>query len=232
MRFDWFSRRGRERLENRDFGGIVCGERFILALIVDASCRGPRGAAFARDWARGVLSRAAVHTRLGPAEIVTVMRAAHRAIRSAYPAETASYLALLLDADRREAWALCCGDCRLGQGGKADYRWLTPVHDLGGMAACLSQASLDGAGGRTLTRCLRGRRYEPPELVRIECMEGPWMLATDGYWFEHLAETVPVDGLEDDASCLRLGGEALGSECDSDSENWQVFGRGVVEEVQ
>lgn len=179
---------------------------------------------------REVRSRAAALARLGSDDAVMVMRDAHRAIRIDYPAETASYLALLLDADRREAWALCCGDCQLGQGVKADFRWLTPVHDLGGMKAYFTGANLDGVIGRTLTRCLRGRRFEPPEVVHIERMEGPWILATDGYWLEHLAATMPVDGSNDDASCLRLGSETLASRCDSDCENLQVFDRRVLED--
>ena len=232
MRCEWFSRRGQERAENRDVGGICRGEHFTLALIVDASCRGPRGAAFARDWAHGVLSRAVAQTRLGPDELVTVMRDSHRAIRTLYPAEMASYLALLLDAERREAWALSCGDCRLGKGLRANLRWLTPVHDLGSMAVHFTGASLDGASRRTLTRCLRGRRFEPPEVLRIEGLEGPWILATDGYWLDHVVEAVQMSRLRDDASYLRLEGGMPGVQCDSDCDNWQLFGRGVVEEAR
>jgi len=232
MRWGWFSRRGQARAENRDVGGVCGGEQFTLALVVDATCRGPRGAAFARDWVHGVLSRAEAQARLGPDELVTMMRDAHRAIRTVYPAETASYLALLLDAERCEAWTLCCGDCRLGQAARAGVRWLTPVHDLGGMAACLNGVGFDGAGRRTLTRCLRGRRFETPEVLRIEGLEGAWMLATDGYWREHLADAVPLDQLNDDASCLRLGGDMPGERLDSDCDNWQWFGQGVVEEAR
>ena len=232
MRWGWFSRRGQARAENRDVGGVCGGDQFTLALVVDASCRGPRGAAFARDWAHGVLARAVTQARLGPGELVTMMRDAHRAIRTVYPAETASYLALLLDAERREAWALCCGDCRLGQAARAGVRWLTPVHDLGAMAAGRNGVGFDEAWRRTLTRCLRGRRFEPPEVLRIEGLEGAWMLATDGYWREHLGDAVPLDQLNDDASCLRLGGDMPGERLDSDCDNWQWFGQGVVEEAR
>ncbi len=218
----WNSQRGQECHDNRDMGGYFAGEQFTFALIVDISQRGPRGAGFARDWTRHVLERVRTHRSLSPEEAIDAMRQACQALRREYPAESGSYAAVIIDSQRHTAFGISCGDCRLGVLRGEHIEWFSPVHTLAASLTNAENSTPELSPNRhILTRSLKARRFTHPEVVPFEPGLGSVLLATDGYWVEHLIEQVPFHQLADDASCLMLsaGSSTVSSDCD----NWLVL---------
>jgi serine/threonine protein phosphatase PrpC len=225
----WTSRRGRAREDNRDAGGLLHSGPITFAVILDASNRGPKGAEFGRQWIKHVLDAVAAVAGTDPTIVLSAMRDAHSLLRSSYPCEVASYSALLLRHDLHKAWAIACGDCRIGSKREPDgtIEWLTPVHTLANKTGepFTTEHALSPER-HTLTRSLNARRFACPDIIEldinaIQC----WLLATDGYWIEHLIAKVAQEKLNDDASCLQLRVAMSDSYVDSDCDNWYVLSR-------
>ncbi|CAO1661607.1 hypothetical protein NYA30BAC_01325 [Halomonas sp. NYA30] len=215
----WASQRGRECPNNRDIGGYYVGANFVFALIVDISQRGPRGVDFAYDWTSHVLEGVSRHDTLSPQEVIATMKQACRALRHCYPAESGSYAAVIIDLQRHTAFGVSCGDCRLGVLRGEHIEWLSPVHTLAASLANAEETVPELSPSRhILTRSLKARRFTQPEVVQFEAGLHSILLATDGYWVEHLIEQVPFHQLADDASCLMLSADS--STVSSDCNNW------------
>lgn len=219
MSVSWTSRQGRDCHDNRDMGGYHAGAQFVFALIVDISRRGPRGAGFARDWTRHVLEKVRNHESLSPEEVITAMKQACQALRRDYPAESGSYAAVIVNSQRRTAFSISCGDCRVGIRQGEHIKWLSLVHTLAASLTSAEGAAPELSPNRhILTRSLKAKRFTQPDVMHFEADLGSILLATDGYWVEHLIEQVPFHQLADDASYLMLsaGSSAVSSDCD----NW------------
>lgn len=215
------SQRGRDCPDNRDMGGCCISGRFVYAMNVDISQRGPRGAGFARDWTRIVLENVCRCDSLSATEAITIMKKACQELRHDYPAESGSYAAVILDSQNSVAHGISCGDCRLGMVHGDRIEWLSSVHTLATSLWNTEEASIDFSRNRhTLTRCLRARRFETPDMLRFEPGTASILLATDGYWAEHLIEKVPLGQLLDDASCLTLSLDDSPLVVNSDCDNW------------
>lgn len=215
----WTSQRGQHCTDNRDMGGYFAGEQFTFALIVDISQRGPRGADFAYEWTRHVLEGVRHHSFLSPEEVITAMKQACQALRRYYPAESGSYAAVIVNSQRRTAFSISCGDCRVGIRQGEHIKWLSPVHTLAASLTSAEGAAPELSPNRhILTRSLKAKRYTQPDVMHFEAELGSILLATDGYWVEHLIEQVPFHQLADDASYLMLsaGSSAVSSDCN----NW------------
>lgn len=215
----WTSQRGQHCPDNRDMGGYFAGEQFTFALIVDISQRGPRGGDFAHDWTRHVLEGVRHHCSLSPEKAITAMKQACQAPRREYPAESGSYAAVIVNSQQRTAFSINCGDCRVGVRQGEHIKWLSPVHTL-----AISLISAEGSAPELssnrhiLTRSLKTKRFTRPDVIHFEEGLDSILLATDGYWIEHLIEQVPFHQLADDASCLMLS--AGSSTVSSDCNNW------------
>ena len=205
-RFLWMSRKGNACASNRDRGGFVQGLGFDFGVVVDASQQGVSGEALAADLVRVVLATAIEGGAPDAAHVVAALRAFHAQSRFQYVCETASY-ALVLRRHDGSAWALVCGDCRVGRlceaGFDGDVTWLSPVHTLAnafGESFELQHAK--SAQRHTLTRCWNARRFERPEFVLLDGAASALCLATDGFWLEHRSLGGSCGELDDDASCL------------------------------
>ncbi|WP_454753815.1 hypothetical protein [Cupriavidus necator] len=223
---EWTSKKGPSRAENRDAGGLLQNNQMTLAVVVDASERGPHGAMFGRLWIKNLFIRATDFVEPNATALVQAMEHAHAMLRSAYPSEVAAYSALLLRHDLGTGWALGCGDCRVGKADSADsIDWLTPVHTVANMTGAPFTAEHAGMPERhTLTRSLKAKRFVSPDVTVVDLSSNQqWVLSTDGYWIEHLMTGTPRDELSDDASCLYLTATADHSCADTDCDNWQLI---------
>lgn len=204
----WRSRKGCACPDNRDFGGVLLRPGLTFAVVVDAAQRGLRGAGLARAWADGLLDALDVldqKTRVLPSQVVDAMRRCHAQMRHDFLAERASYAALLCHSSG-DAWAMVCGDCRVGTLRGEQVEWMTPVHTRAnpwGQEFVRSHAHLSAR--HTLTQCWNAKRFDPPQVVALNAQGAVFCLATDGYWLEHQWLGVAQPALQDDASCLVLG---------------------------
>mgnify|MGYP003594735059 CR=1 FL=1 len=201
----WRSRKGCACPDNRDFGGVLLRPEFEFAMVVDAAQRGPHGAALAKAWVCGLLDALGHETKVSPGQVLEEMQRCHKQMRHDFLAERASYAALLLHSSG-DAWAMACGDCRVGTLRGGPIEWMTPVHTLAnpwGQDFVRSHADLPAR--HTLTQCWNAKRFDPPQVVALNAQGAVFCLATDGYWLEHQWLGVPQPALQDDASCLVLG---------------------------
>lgn len=205
---EWRTQKGAYRAKNHDACGVHVGVEQTVAVIVDAAEEGTKGADYAMEWVRQLLTIVHGKKSLTPADFVSQMRRSHSKQRSAgFLCEIAAYAVLVIDSKKQHAWALNCGDCRVGGLSKhGDVHWMTPVHTganpLGDeytpQHACLDERHF-------LTRRLRVSKFDMPALTDLDDSKiVSWLLATDGYWVPQLLE-VPSDiEPEDDASLLIL----------------------------
>ena len=201
----WFSRGGNACPDNRDFGGMLSGPEFEFAMVADAAQRGPRGAGLAKAWVCGLLDALGQKTKVSHSQVLDEMQRWHKQIRHDFLAERASYAALLLHSNG-DAWAMACGDCRVGALLDEQVEWVTPVHTLAnpwGQEFVRSHAKLPAR--HTLTRCWNAKRFDPPHVVALNAPCSGFCLSTDGYWLEHQWLGIAQQALQDDASCLVLG---------------------------
>ena len=201
----WLSHKGCACPDNRDFGGVLLRPGFEFAMVVDAAQRGPHGADLAKAWVCGLLDALGQKTKVSPNQVEAEMRRCHGQMRHDFLAERASYAALLLHSSG-DAWAMVCGDCRVGTLLGDQVECVTPVHTLAnpwGQAFVRSHADLPAR--HTLTQCWNARRFNPPQVVALNVQGAALCLATDGYWLEHQWLGIAQPALQDDASCLVLG---------------------------
>ncbi|ARP85262.1 hypothetical protein CAL13_02795 [Bordetella genomosp. 9] len=181
----------------------------VVAIIVDGTVSGSHGGAYANHWVAKVITIAHQLDSLAPNDFIAAMRLAHKELHNGvYVLETAAYAVLALNRAACSAWAINCGDCRVGQiTATNEGRWLTPVHTAANaLGECFSREHAVMDARHILTRRLRAQRFDIPEVTWLDWNDaGPWVLATDGYWIDHLLLNRQLDDLEDDASVLSLG---------------------------
>ena len=198
-------------------------------MIVDASERGPHGAAFAQKWLRHVIDAAAENIEPTIEQITSLMRTAHYDLRTKYPAEIACYGVLLVRHDLNQAWTLNCGDCRIGihERGEA-VEWVTPVHTLANMfGEQFNIAHARSNERHTVTRALKAGRFMMPDIRAFTVsMTAQFALATDGYWVDDFLNT-PLEQRDyaDDASIMMLSTFEVIPEVETDCENWYAIQR-------
>lgn len=219
-RFDWqwTSRTGLARRENRDAAGIVSRPAYTIAIIIDASSRGRRGAAFNETWIRATLS-ALGHEMPSPTQTMRAMQSAQKTLRSEnFSKESASYAALVLSHIRNEVYGLFCGDCRIGhQAVTGETIWLTQPHT----AANLVESGIELQHlSHIVTRTLKVQRFIEPEYVRLDAKHtNGWVLATDGH---HRDSIEREKGTDDDRSFIFLE-RGCRTQVASDAENLYVL---------
>jgi serine/threonine protein phosphatase PrpC len=221
MKINWFSRKGGNRSENRDAAGVIDSPTVFLGIIIDGGTKGPKGAAFVKAWTTKFLNDIASQTEVTVEQVLSSMRQAQVAIRFQYPAETACYTALLLRHDIQKAWALTCGDCRLGfKTDRKELCWLTQVHTVEQFLNSPPSPSFSSLSTRHIvTRCLNSKRFSIPDIIELPySKDGLWLLASDGYWDVFDGEISPISS-EDDISLMTVGEALSCSTRDSDADN-------------
>ncbi|WP_319784456.1 hypothetical protein [Oceanisphaera sp. IT1-181] len=225
MKLSWRSRKGNRSRTNNDAMGCYQDNAYLVAVVVDASEKGPEGEghALARFWA-GELIRSIRYELENGNELSTRMlylqiKKAHQKLRPQYLCAIASYTVLSFNKHTRELLILYCGDCLVAIESPNDERqWLIDPHH------CSHQQGLESplfsASRNILTRCLKARRFEAPTVMQTNlCGHSRVLVCTDGYWAEHLASQQDWIKLEDDASVLLISPSEHGCEYLAESDN-------------
>ena len=200
----WQSRRGNARSINCDGGVVSISRNCMVAAIFDGVGQTQPVQSYVQFWMR-YFAKAALRLARFSVQMFRhfIEQGQYLGRASGYFWETLAYAAIVFDFEAHKAWAISCGDCRVGglcSDGTID--WLTPVH-TGANAfgepferenARLNQRHL-------LTKSLNTRRFCEPAILDIEISQAESaVLATDGFWLEHRLLGVAVDELEYDAS--------------------------------
>lgn len=156
--------------------------------------------------------------------LLTLLLQQQRALKADYLHDIASYGVLILNTETGDMRWWYTGDCRIGlrdQNGAIE--WLNTPHRLEsstllqawqGAEAAVLTATEQQAARHTLTQSLNARRFTRPTLVTAQLPvnavteastpDAAIVLATDGYWCEHLRHGTAMAELDDDASVLTL----------------------------
>lgn len=232
MDVTWESRRGTDRRNNNDAVAIWLAETGLVACIVDAAepvspASASRGRELAAHWSRATVEGLrTLGVDAGDDVVLDMLARECRRLCPGFIGVVAAYLLAIVD--RRGQWrAFNVGDCRLGQMVSSDSMvWMTAPHRA---LEALPGVHLQSQADRCLTRSLRAGRFRRPELNSGQLIDGASLvLATDGFWYEHMAQAVVIDRLEDDASRLIIrppfgGNSSVSLEERSDTTNCYVI---------
>lgn len=225
MRFgwQWSSKQGAERLENRDMCGLYCSENYTFGIVVDASSKGKSGIQFTETWVSELL-RTLPNELPTQAQVIAAMHHAQRLLAQARLfCERACYAALVLPhrADITPT-AFICGDCSIGisvpeYGG---IEWLSRSQTLASYCDKLLGNGIV-VSTNIVTCTLNARRFSPPISLELPInATGKWILATDG--FTNGRNRVSENNA-DDASYLILGMH-IPIVCETDRANYCLAG--------
>lgn len=225
-RITWRSRKGAATESNRDHGGFFEGAWTVLAL-VDASPKGERGEALAREWCGVLVSIGKDMGDRATEHVVNVhLQRHHSALRTEFVGHTASY-AMAVIGPSGHGWAMVCGDCRVGYATEGGTNWFTPVHTAANVTddAFLTEHAAN-PNRHCLTRHWNAKRFLPPAWVEIDCGETELLIASDGYWLEECGDVQCANGMpvQDDSSALRWQKHGQGVVLDSDAANFVILG--------
>ncbi len=221
MDWQWTSRKGNDRKTNSDAAAVANDNQFFFAIIVDAAEKGGKGAQLAHFWVNEAAKKLIPLGMPTCEQIVAVMRENHKFLRESYLCDIASYSALLLHHQSRNAWGIHCGDCRLGILRAGKIIWQSNPHTRANMRGEEFQAQDCSSSNRhKLTRSLNAKRFAIPDIQKIDWLEGDsWLLGSDGYWADYLGQKIPWDKLDDDASCMEIFETRFKSQRKNDSNN-------------
>jgi serine/threonine protein phosphatase PrpC len=212
----WVTQKGKHTIDNRDCYGMAERGGDCLYIIADGSSSSPRGGELANALVTAVTDEfKTCQKALGQDALKHHIMQAHAILKSAFPADAASYLIAAYNSCG-QLHTLHAGDCRLGRvQNRNRINWLSPVHTLATALRPLTEEALKAHPKRhILTRCFRGKRLAQSEYHSYSLYsEDELVIATDGFW----AEASPSNQLtmlkggsvsgktfRDDASCLNL----------------------------
>lgn len=199
---EWFSRKGKDCPENRDFGAYVRAGREHLLIIVDASQKGEKGQDLSKRICQHVTENAAFIDLNSPDNMISSLACLHEEIRREFIAETACYAVACINADGI-GWSLNCGDCRIGCIRDGKKEWLSPVHTAANpLGGGFTKENAESLSRNKVTRCWKARGFVSPEMTPLQIGSSVICVATDGYWIEHEMLNVPLNSLSDDSSIL------------------------------
>jgi len=203
----------------------VIHENYVFAIVADgAETKGERPSEYIGRWIQLLLTGLARESIVNEAAVIRQMKTSHEALRRSYPAERASYAALLLDREEQRAIMFCCGDCRIGleSSEQTEPAWLTPVHSLANWRGeKFTHEHLVSPLRCTLTKSLNSRLFQNPDVIEVGYQAtDTWILATDGYWAEHKMEMNSLNDALDDTSYLRISFKERILQLDTDCNNF------------
>ncbi len=211
MYWQWVSQQGKQRLHNHDAAGMVIAHGYVYAMIADAAKSDDHPESLAHYWIKNNIQQFQGLTAPPThQQIVESMRGTHHQLRHHHPHAIASYCALLLHMQSKQAWVIYCGDCRLGIKSKGVITWVSNVHTAANWCGeIFLNHHLSSLQRHILTRRLMAKRFEEPEIQSIDWPytadhDAVICLCTDGYWADHIEAGHEIKQLADDASCLML----------------------------
>lgn len=201
--WQWYSRQGTTCAENRDACGIFQSAAYTFSVVMDASPHGERGIEFNASWITTVLERMSPELP-SVASVISALHEGQKHLRDErFFVEKASYAAIVLPCEAKDACVFCCGDCTVGAhcpGGNIE--WLTRTHTLANALEELG-ISADASKRHIVTRTLNAKRFQTPDVhVLPTNASGLWVLATDGYRYR---ESDVSGQPKDDCSALLIG---------------------------
>lgn len=230
MKVRWTSRKGRRRKFNNDAAAVVCKNGFIVIAIADASEKpisgtNPEGQSLASYWVESCVKTISgtPEALIDSNKLIELLRTQQKLLRDYFLHDTASYGVLILNTSSSIGSWLFVGDCLLGSvDGRGQVSWLHKPH----RASECSALELTTNEGCTLTKSLNAKRFAYPESLCLTNIEKSTalILATDGYWYEHLMQGVEMNCLEDDNSVLKIESGTLQLLSNTDARNlfWKV----------
>ncbi|EPJ48522.1 MAG: hypothetical protein OFPII_05800 [Osedax symbiont Rs1] len=234
MNITWTSRQGQSRRANSDAVAIGYKGQYLVAVVVDAAEKqtksrlivgtNEKGQRLAQYWADSCLCELiSTSAYLDEANLVSFLHEKQKHLRVHYLHDIAAYGVLVLDTNTTKFDWWFSGDCRLGlkfdkgeTEGKGEDNcqvdWLSTPHRLENSPLFNTQDKTPAKAEEyqqiakhTLSQSLNARRFMRPEKISSQLLaKQSIVIATDGYWCEHLAQGVAIDSLEDDASLLTI----------------------------
>jgi len=212
MQITWESQQGSQRQANRDAAAVGISGEYLVAVVADAAERfagkrrlnGANKAAqgLAQYWANSIVSEIVSNGAYNnEASLLTLLNNKHQRLKEHYLHDLASYGLLILNTETNEFQWWFTGDCCLGLSIDGNtIEWLGTLNRLENFPLLGKKAP-----SNLLTECLKARRYSRPTCIRGKLSAGQSLvIATDGYWCEHLRSGTPLLSLEDDASWLTI----------------------------
>lgn len=216
MKWEWYSRKGMLKEDNRDAGGMMINQSATVALLVDGSSKGSNGGCFVNLWVKEILNSIKIETIDDCSQIIDCMRHVHNKFRLKFISERACYSALVILNKPMQVWCINCGDCRIGKYDSKKIVWLTEPHRLDG----IFENSVDHS--HIVTKCLKSNRFIVPDIIPLNYSPNDdWILASDGYWLNTSDESEKSEH-SDDRSYLRLSELNSNTNVDSDTNNWHL----------
>lgn len=224
MNITWTSQKGLHRRSNSDAAAVGYSQEYLVIVVVDAAEKSINGRLIAgtndkrkrlaQYWADSCMCELVVTNNYKKEEaLVNCLHEKQKGLREHYLHDIASYGVFVLNTKSGEFDWWFTGDCRLGiQTDRSDIKWLSTPHRLENSpllsnegAQALENEQDQLTARHTLSKSLNARRFYRPEKVSSLLASGQSIvIATDGYWCEHLIGSTSFDSLEDDASLLTI----------------------------
>lgn len=237
MNITWTSRQGQNRQTNKDAVALGYCQQYLVIVLADAAettakvrpmagMSNPRKP-LAQYWADSCMGEIVTQAACNSEEtLIELLHNNQKSLRQHYLHEIASYGVLVLDANLQSFTWWFTGDCRLGiQPDQNQITWLGQPHRLENSPLWHRQTALAAddpeirqAAKHQLTQSLNARRFVRPEKISAQLSPNESIvIATDGYWCEHVFNGVAFTSLEDDASVLTIkpGKRVLNLETDT-----------------
>lgn len=228
MKIEWVSGKGQQRKLNGDAAALAYRGDFLVAAIVDVAektvneqlvnCTNPEGKRLAAYWVENCVKEILNTPRalVDESELVELLARLQKELRRYYLHDVASYGILLLNTKSFVGKWYFVGDCLLGKANReGQLAWLHRSHRV---SDCAALANIPNSE-ILLFKSLNARRFVSPETLDLpQLLRGEMLvLATDGYWCEHLKQGVKIESLEDDCSLLKIeiGEKELSSKTDA-----------------
>lgn len=209
---EWFSQKGNDCIDNRDYGAYIKIKEMHLLVISDASQKGKNGANLSMILCQHVINNAKSIDCITPEKIIHSLNELHKEIKYRFVVETACYAIACID-NKGYGWAASCGDCRIGFINNNNIKvWLNPVHTLANATTHgFTTENAKSNDRHKVTKCWKSNRFMMPDITPLNISSSILCLATDGHWIEHEILNTPLNKLSDDSSILTLNLKACGS---------------------
>ncbi|MFT5521410.1 MAG: hypothetical protein ACI9IA_002011 [Enterobacterales bacterium] len=213
MIITWESRKGRDRIANRDAVAIGYSGKYLIVVEIDVAEKvqsgnliegiDDNGKRLSEYWAHScLLEIISTSSYENEKMLFYFLHEKQKRLKRNYLHDIASYGVLVMDTTTLRFNWWFTGDCRLGiQKDQQKIEWLNNPHRLENSPLL----NVPDFFSPTLTQCLKARRFFRPERITSEMpSNGSLKIATDGYWNEHIEKGVVFENLEDDASLLTI----------------------------
>jgi serine/threonine protein phosphatase PrpC len=238
MIINWKSQKGKQRHSNNDSVAIGYVDQYLLIVMVDAAEKhvnyrpvtevDDKGRSLSQHWANSCLNELmSLGDFTDESLLVKCLENKQKELRKSFLLSIAAYGILIFNLKTMKFKWCFTGDCRLGVKNEESsiIDWLGYPHRLEESpflaSNIVSEIKVSEFKDRTkniLTQSLNARKFYQPEIINYKMHEGNVVvLATDGYWCEHLLEKKDLCQLDDDASILSIshGSQSICSLTDS-----------------